>query len=120
LKHGPQFFRWHVSGDIPNQAYLNSMMAMARMHTDVKFFAFTKHFQLDYRRTPSNLTIIFSMWPGMRKPRHKKGVEGFAWMQDGTERRVPKGAVECHGTCETCGMCFDIRAAGGHVVFHKH
>ena len=120
LKKNPKFFRWHVSGDILDQRYLSGMIKIARDNPETTFLAFTKNFSLDYRRVPQNLSIVFSMWPKMRKPVHKKGVSGFAWMQDGTEKRVPENAVECPGDCEHCGMCFHIAKIGGNVVFHKH
>jgi hypothetical protein len=44
----------------------------------------------------------------------------IAWMQDGTETRIPKGAIECHGNCETCGLCYELPRLGVDVVFHKH
>ena len=119
-KKKPSFFRWHVSGDIISQSYLNNMVKVALEYPEITFLAFTKHFRLDYRKVPNNLSIVFSMWPGMKKPVHKTGVSGFAWMQDGTEKRCPRGAIECPGNCETCGMCFQIAKIGGHVVFKKH
>ena len=119
-KKTPKFFRWHVSGDIVSQAYLRGMIKLAIDHPETNFLAFTKNFKLDYSNVPKNLSIVFSQWPGMRKPVHKKGVSGFAWFQDGTEKRVPKNAIECPGHCDNCGMCFSIAKIGGHVVFHKH
>jgi ferredoxin len=119
-KKKPKFFRWHVAGDILDQKYLNNMIYLAIKHTETKFLAFTKNFKLNYAKVPSNLSIVFSMWVGMRKPRHKKGVSGFAWYQDGNEKRVPKTAIECAGHCDSCGMCFDIAKIGGHVVLYKH
>jgi len=119
-KKRPSFFRWHVAGDILDQKYLNSMISTAENYPQVKFLALTKMFHLDYSKTPDNLSIVFSMWTGQRKPRTKKGVAGFAWYQDGTENRVPDSAIECPGKCDSCGMCFDIAKIGGNVVFNKH
>ncbi len=119
-KKKPAYFRWHVAGDILDWRYLKDMISIAIEHPDTRFLAFTKHFKLDFRRVPSNLTIVFSMWPGMGKPRQKKGVAGYAWYQDGTETRIPDNAIHCPGHCDTCGMCFDIAKTSGHVTFIKH
>jgi hypothetical protein len=113
----PRFFRWHVAGDILDQDYLNWMITIARENPEVKFLAFTKRHDLNYHFEASNLSIVFSMWPtfgdmGKGMPR--------AWMQDGSEDRVPGDALECFGNCETCGMCWSLKSIGRDVVFHKH
>jgi hypothetical protein len=119
-KKRPRFFRWHVAGDIPDQRYLTGMINISKKHSRTTFLAFTKNFKLNYSNVPKNLSIVFSMWVGMKKPRHKKGVSGFAWFQDGTEKRIPNQAIKCPGHCDNCGMCFNISKIGGHVVFYKH
>lgn len=115
-KRSPRFFRWHVSGDILHQTYLENMCKIAREFPETAFLAFTKMHMLDYSDLPDNLTIVFSAWPGMPVG------EGMpiAWMQDGTETRVPDNALECPGNCESCGMCFNLKSIGRDVVFHKH
>jgi hypothetical protein len=65
-----------------------------------------------------NLAVIFSAWPGVRI--HNPHGHRIAWMQDGTEYRVPKDAVRCPGNCEECGICFRLPKLGRDVVFHKH
>ena len=115
-RHKPRFFRWHVSGDIANQDYLHSMKQLARLHPNTKFLAFTKMYALNYSNIPKNLNIVFSAWPGTKMPRKPFPI---AYMQDGTETRVPNDARECPGSCENCGMCWSLRN-GESVVFHKH
>jgi len=117
-EHKPSFFRWHVSGDIPDISYLDSMISIAKKHKDTKFLAFTKRY--DYfknKRIPKNLAIVFSAWPGLDMPKQRRFP--IAFMQDGTETRV-KNAVECPGNCENCGMCWSLKTMGKNVVFHKH
>ena len=62
--------------------------------------------------------ILFSAWPGMAflNPQGHR----VAWMQDGTETRVPADAIACPGNCESCGMCYELERLGHDVVFHKH
>ena len=63
-----KFFRFHVSGDIPNGEYLIQMIETARAIPSTNFLAFTKQFHIvnDYLRNrgtiPENLKIIFSNW----------------------------------------------------------
>jgi ferredoxin len=116
-KYRPAYFRWHVAGDILDQDYFERMMRLARQHPATRFLAFTKMYGLDFRGRPRNLTIVLSMWPGLRNP--TKSLPR-AWYQDGTETRVPESAIHCPGNCETCGMCWDLPRIGRDVVFFRH
>jgi hypothetical protein len=113
----PAFFRWHVCGDIPDGYYLAGMVHIAEKHPNIKFLAFTKKYDLvsnwDY---PENLSIVISAWPGFELPQTELPI---AYMQDGTEDRV-KNAIQCHGNCETCGMCWELKNINKNVVFKKH
>lgn len=116
-KNKPRFFRFHVAGDIPDQRYLHSMGILAENHRGVKFLCFTKRHALDYSNIPSNLSVVFSMWPNWgdtdkNMPR--------AWVDDGTETRIPSNALECQGCCDTCGMCWSLRDLGRDIYFQKH
>lgn len=63
-----RFFRYHVSGDIPNATYFYNMVQLAYELPDTTFLAFTKQYNIvnDYLnnggRYPANLKIIFSNW----------------------------------------------------------
>ena len=122
-KTKPRLFRWHVAGDILSTDYLHGMCRIAAANPGTHFLAFTKAFDFvnryeDHKAIPANLVIIFSSWPGMTflNPHHHR----VAWMQDGSEVRVPKDAIECPGNCESCGMCYELDKLGRDVVFHKH
>ena len=119
-KDRPCFFRWHVAGDIPDQQYLNFVIRIAKRFPDIAFLIFTKRYELSYAGIPDNLSIVFSAWPGYKKPPRKASIAGIAWMNDGTESRVPIDALNCPGSCETCGMCWELKKTGRDVVFHKH
>lgn len=120
-RKSPRWFRWHVAGDILDQPYLESMKAIAVDFPAIRFLAFTKRHDLDYRKLPANLAIVFSLWPswGSLSKARKLGL-GIAFMQDGTEKRVPSNAIECPGNCENCAMCWHLKKIGRDVVFHKH
>lgn len=111
-----RFFRWHVSGDIADQDYLENMKRLARENPDIRFLAFTKRYELTYRNIPKNLSIVMSAWPGKPLPRKNLPI---AFMQDGTETRV-KNAMECVGSCEDCGLCWYLKELRKNVVFYKH
>jgi hypothetical protein len=122
-KAKPRLFRWHVAGDILNADYLRGMCRIAGENPNTHFLAFTKAFDIvnryeDLHRLPGNLAIIFSAWPRMDfdNPYGHR----VAWMQDGTEIRVPEDAIECPGNCETCGLCYELPKVGRDVAFHKH
>jgi hypothetical protein len=63
-----RFFRFHVSGDIPNIDYLKNMVQIAHDLPHTNFLAFTKQFDIvnlylvNGGAIPSNLKIIFSNW----------------------------------------------------------
>ena len=112
------FFRWHVSGDIMDQDYLENMKGIAKEYPDMNFLAFTKRYDLDFSDLPKNLAVVFSAWPDWPLPEHSLPV---AWMQDGTETRYDEDkTLECPGNCETCGMCWSLKKIDRDVIFHKH
>ena len=117
-KNKPKRFRWFVSGDIPNPLFLAGMLEIADWFPKTKFLCFTKKHHLFKEDVviPKNLQIIFSMWPGWNEGVAQKRFR-MAWMQDGTETRVPKDAKMCGGSCESCSSCF---LPGPDVVFHQH
>lgn len=112
-------FRWHVGGDIQSQEYLNSMYGLANDFPYVKFLAFTKNFNLNFKGMPRNTSIVASMWMGwgdasVDLPK--------AWVQDKnhTETRIPHNAIECQGDCENCMKCWYLKDNGYDVYFHMH
>lgn len=63
-----RFFRYHVSGDIPNAEYLHNMITLSEELPNTNFLAFTKQYYIvnEYLNNggtiPKNLKIIFSNW----------------------------------------------------------
>lgn len=120
VDNAPTFFRWHVAGDFLNQHYTDEVKAIAREYPEVRFLAFTKRHDLSFAGRPENLTIVFSMWPGWQPNMRRVAHLPKAYMQNGSEDRVPKDAIHCPGNCEHCGMCWNLPKLGKSVVFQKH
>lgn len=117
----PEFFRWHASGDIPNQAYFDGMKRVAYICSEVKFLVFTKNFDLIFKGIPKNLEIIISAWPGVKLPPHLRRRFPIAWFIDGREtRKTTKKVVDCPGKCDECRICWNLSERKKHVAFHKH
>lgn len=115
----PEFFRFHVSGDFISYNHLGHAFLTAEQFPNTRFLSFSKRFDLfgPAKAVPDNFSLIASMWPGWgSRP------DGYraAWMQDGSETRIPDDAIECPGACDTCGMCWSLPKLGRDVVFPKH
>jgi hypothetical protein len=118
-KKNPSFFRYHVAGDMLDQKYLDMLSGIAEQFPDTIFLAFTKMHNLDYSSIPDNFSVVFSRWVGDKTPKNPCNLP-YAWMQDSTETRIPNTAIKCPGTCDTCGMCFQLGKLGRDVYFDIH
>ena len=114
----PEFFRIHVAGDFLNQSAVNAWSNLAADNADIKFLAFTKMHALDYSTIASNMTVVHSMWPGLADTAPNGASR--AWLQDGTETRIPQDAIHCPGNCADCGMCWELPSIGRDVYFTIH
>jgi hypothetical protein len=89
------------------------------MFPKTKFLAFTKQYNLfTGLQVPHNLKVVFSAWPGLDV--HNPDSRPIAWMQDGTEDRIPETALHCPGSCENCMMCWSLDEINRDVWFTKH
>lgn len=109
------FFRIHESGDFYSQSYLEKWFAIARQLPDVHFLAFTKSFSLDFSGCPSNLQLVWSIYPDTDLSTVPAGPRAYAGKF--TPRRE---TVECPGGCDACGMCWAIRTINADVHFAMH
>lgn len=103
-----RFFRFHVSGDIPDMDYMAHMVDLAIRYPKTEILVFTKQYEivneyLDTHDKPDNLHINFSAWKGLRfDNRHNLPVCHLRF-KDGT-CEAKEGAFECHGHCIDCAM----------------
>lgn len=116
-RNDPEWFRWHVSGEVLDDWYWGMIKCTADVFKDTKFLLFTKYFELDFHYVPENLSVVLSMWPGMDEPDIDLP---RAWCQNGAETRIPAGTLECPGNCTNCAMCWNLKVVDRDVVFNKH
>lgn len=123
-----RFFRFHVSGDIPDREYLHNMFEIAARNRHCKILCFTKKYELvnEYlsgiRWYPPNLHIIFSAWKGLEMNNPYKLPEAHVRFKDGTTT-ASDSAKECGGNCSECAIiedgCWNLKL-GEQVVFNEH
>ena len=113
------YFRYHVSGDIPEQSYWDNMVKTANAVPGTRFMVLTKAYDTEFGELPENLSVMISGWPGFPIP---KKLDRFPkiWMQDGTEDRIPKDALLCSGKCDDCHACWDAKYKGKDIYIPKH
>jgi hypothetical protein len=132
----PMAFRIHVSGDFFNVQYLDAWNRIAKRNPAVKFFAFTKQFDVlrNYIaniKLAKNLSIILSAWIPDKfttwlPPEDLRKKFPVAWITDKTAQsqwyiaQYMDGIDVCEGNCETCGKCFSRKKKHGDITFIKH
>ena len=109
-----RYFRFHVSGDIPNMEYFQNMVSVAANNPHCEILAFTKCYDivngyLDQHNgfLPENLHIIFSLWDSEWNVRVRNPYD------------LPKSAVIFKSGCNSTeyekicgGNCFECACQG--------
>ena len=121
-----KYFRFHVSGDIPNAGYFKEMVITARQIPGTQFLAFTKRYDFVnkyievFGSLPDNLHIIFSEW-GNHKPNNPHGLPTAAVIFKGTE--PADNWKICGGNCQECACrgvgCWELKH-GETIAFYEH
>ena len=121
-----KYFRFHVSGDIPDALYLYHMILTAKMIPDTHFLAFTKQHQIvnDYLDNggtiPENMQIIFSNW-GAWKCDNPHKLPTCEIVFKGEEPR--DGWKTCGGNCTECACrgvgCWELKH-GETIAIREH
>lgn len=139
--YSPKAFRFHVSGDFFDVWYLDECCSIAKMNPKVKFFAFTKQFDVLRKyldqgyKIPKNFSIILSAWlPSTHNwcpPEDLAKKFPIVWVFK-TGKDVAsitdtawalghkKQPMMCEGHCEECGRCFSLKRKDGDVVIQYH
>lgn len=131
-----RFFRFHVSGDIPDPEYFSKMVQIARRNPHCEILCFTKKYEIvnsfvqenganasfPNSVLPQNLHIIFSAWVGLELSNPFLFPVAHVRYRDGSTT-APDDAVECGGNCTECavtdGGCWSL-GPGQSVVFNEH
>lgn len=122
------FFRFHVSGDIPDSNYFDHMVDVASRNSHCKILCFTKKYDIvntylnEKGELPENLRIIFSAWVDLKMVNPFLLPEAHIRFKNG-ETTARADAIECLGNCSECatcdGGCWSMRQ-GDQVVFNQH
>lgn len=123
-----RFFRFHVSGDIPDKKYLDRMIEVSKRNKHCQILCFTKQYGIvnsyikNGGRIPKNLHLIYSAWEGLEMDNPYKMPEAHVKYRDGSTTASPN-AVPCGGNCAECARteagCWELKK-GGQVVFNEH
>lgn len=123
-----RFFRFHVSGDIPNAEYLTNMVAVASRNPHCQILCFTKRYEMVNEFIaaggvlPNNLHMIFSGWAGLEMQNPFALPEAHVMYRDGSTT-AREDAIPCGGNCTECalteGGCWNLQK-GQQVVFNEH
>lgn len=118
-----RYFRWHVSGDIPDDTYFQMMCHVARSCPHTNFLAFTKRWDLVNPfadQIPKNLKIVYSAW-GDFLPENPHGFPVAHVIFRG-ETPNPSWKI-CGGNCTECickGIgCWEL-THNDHIAFYEH
>lgn len=125
-----RFFRFHVSGDIPNEDYLIKMIELASRNQHTEILCFTKRYgivnkvisELDGNKLPDNLHLILSGWKDYAMNNPYNLPEAHVFYKDGTTT-ASESAKTCGGNCTECAMesggCWTLKN-GEQIVFNEH
>ena len=121
-----RFFRFHVSGDIPDLAYFSHMVQLAESLPNTQFLAFTKQYNIvneyisKYLPLPANLKIIFSNW-GAWKCENPHGLPVCEIILKGNE--PAQDWKICGGNCTECAArgvgCWELKN-GETIAIYEH
>lgn len=123
-----RFFRFHVSGDIPDAGYFEHMVDIARTNPHCEILCFTKKYDIVNShisivgKLPNNFHVIFSSWRNLDMVNPHNLPEAHVHYKDGSTT-ARSDAKLCGGNCTECaitdGGCWNLRD-GEQVVFNEH
>jgi hypothetical protein len=121
-----KYFRFHVSGDIPNAGYFKELVITARQSPSTQILAFTKQYAIVNNyidimgELPDNLHIILSEW-GSRTPDNPHNLPTAAVIFKG-ETPADNWKI-CGGNCTECACrgvgCWELKK-GETIAFYEH
>ena len=128
------YFRYHVSGDIPDYDYFCRIVRNSLLFPKIQFCLYTKkyfereddNYINDYCKKygkesiPNNLHILYSSLEN--EPINNPYSFNVCWYQpkDKSEKRVSKNAIECTGYCPECLACYNVNKHHRDIVINHH
>ena len=123
-----RFFRFNVSGDIPNYEYFKNLVKVVSNNPHCQCLIFTKQWEIvnkymGYNKIlPDNLKVVFSGWPGLKMINPNNFPEAHVILKNGVTS-ARDGAKYCSGNCFecalNCGGCWTLQK-GEQVLFREH
>lgn len=121
-----RFFRWHVSGDMPNESYFENMVVIAQALPKTDFLCFTKRYGIvnawvaAHGLPPRNLHLIFSAWRNYPMENPFSFPVCRVLYKDETPA---SGQQLCTGNCTACALtdcgCWTLQK-GETICIPKH
>ena len=121
-----RYFRFHVSGDIPNIEYFAEMVKLAHELPHTQFLAFTKQYYIVNQflsnggTIPENLKIIFSNW-GTWKCENPHNLPECEIILKGSA--PAENWKICGGNCTECACagigCWELKS-GETIAIYQH
>lgn len=102
-----RFFRFHVSGDIPNKKYFSNMVKSALNNPHCEILVFTKQFKIvnDYitseKTLPKNMHILFSGWLNLKPDNPYNLPETMVYSKP---EEIKPDWIPCGGNCLNCAI----------------
>lgn len=125
-----RFFRFHVSGDIPNAGYFKELAITAKQCPHTEILVFTKQYEIVnhyidvFGELPSNLRVIFSRWDSawnvhIHNP-HNLPMSAVIFKNVLNQIKFEK---ICGGNCSECACqgvgCWELKP-GETIAFYEH
>lgn len=125
-----RYFRFHVSGDVPNRGYLDMVAYLSLIHPYCEVLMFTKRFELvnefidDGNTIPRNLHLLFSGWTNLRPTDEGLNPNGLPETTVyASEADIRPEWTLCGGNCLDCaihdGGCW-VAKPGETIAFKIH
>lgn len=121
---GSRWFRFHVSGDIPNKKYFDKMIETVKACPETTFLCFTKRYEIVNNwigkngELPVNLKLLFSGWTGTETINPYNLPETTVYTDEPSENWLLCGGNCFECSCRGCG-CWKAEK-GETIAFKLH
>ena len=117
------YFRLNETGDFYSQEYLDKWFEIIRAFPKIRFVVFSKSWDLNWSKMPSNVNRFWSVWPDSKNiPKSGRlaytihNSEEFNYPIRGDVYICPYPQKRCFNGCESCFS----NNPPNHIAFRKH